>query len=363
MLVGLLGCGRLGFDASGSGSDAMDGALAADAPALPATLLCSARRISIPSVGPSSALAVEWNGAAFTAMWLDHGAVVGVSLDPSLTSSAPAVLVPGPVEDLAAIRTNPSGTLFTTATAGTQMLWSSSSLASATVIRTEPSLVGRASVVTDATGVPRLWVRGTATGIAATYLNSSGALGVQALIPTGTPVVALAAADNSNHAHMTWREDLAAGISRCTQADLLFTVPAAMLGASAQVSDDCFEPRIDSGPAVMDSILTTWRTSAHAVQMRYHGGSVDVSGILSMHGRAPRPRFDGTQFWVAWIDEPPAGDRLRIALVDEALGGSAVDVPGWVPASDAAYELVRGADAVYLFILGADTLSILKTCP
>jgi hypothetical protein len=325
--------------------------------------VCSARRLSIPTVTAETELAVEWNGATFTAVWLDHGAVMATSLDAALTAQPITRVVRGPVDGIAGVVSLSATTLVTTVTGGSQTLWSSPGLGAGTEIHTETSVAARASIVGDATKIPRAWVRGGPTGMIASYVRLDATLGADAPLPTPNPVISIAGADNSDHGHVTWTERIGAS-AQCFQADLDFVLPTLpTLAGGDIVSDDCLDARIDSGPPAMDAILTAWRTTPRTIEVRYHGGVVNVARNLSVRGRAPRPRFDGTRFWVAWIDEPSQGDRLRIATVEEDLTMNAVDVSGWEPVSDRAFELVRGADGVYLFLLGTDTLSILKTCP
>jgi hypothetical protein len=112
----------------------------------------------------------------------------------------------------------------------------------------------------------------------------------------------------------------------------------------------------------MDAIMTVWETSFGVVEMRYHGGVVDVSAQLSPRGRAPKVRFDGTRFWVAWVDQPTTGDVLRIAAIQEDATFEAVDLPGFAVVGDEAFEFVRSTTNVDLALLDQRSLTFLRTC-
>ena len=86
----------------------------------------------------------------------------------------------------------------------------------------------------------------------------------------------------------------------------------------------------------------------------------DIVRMVSPSGRAPKVAFDGTQFWIAWIDNP-AGE-LGIAAVD--LDGNLVASapPGRTAAGDEAFQLVRSGSSVFLAVLGADGLDFVRLC-
>jgi DNA-binding beta-propeller fold protein YncE len=74
-------------------------------------------------------------------------------------------------------------------------------------------------------------------------------------------------------------------------------------------------------------------------------------------------RFDGTRIWVSYIDTSSGTDLLRVATIDTVTQTvTSVDVPGWLPVADTGLELVRIGSTVYVALLEADTLSLLRTC-
>jgi hypothetical protein len=72
-------------------------------------------------------------------------------------------------------------------------------------------------------------------------------------------------------------------------------------------------------------------------------------------------KFDGTEFWIAWIDEGTT-DVLHLASFD--LQGNVHDValPDWHPVGDQAFQLVRRGATVYLVVLSTTTVNFLLTC-
>lgn len=362
VVLALPACGRLGFDEQVR--DAVTGDVLADAPPLPSTIVCTAARRLIAPVAMNADFAIAPNGAGVTWMWIDSGgnvrAFVGDLVNPSMEFTA----VPGPVDGIAGIEKTSVGTLFVTYAGATQTLWLLSGT-TAVSLRTESTVAGTEPFMNDATGIPRTWMRGEAGGLRATFVDDAGVLKTDATFPTIAPVTALSAAPINNHGHVTWSEDRGGGVSVCSQADIDFpNGTAPVFGASGTTATDCFDPRIDSGPAPTDSIATVYRTSVGAVEIRYLGATVDSSQRLSDAGRAPKIRFDGTTFWVAWIDQLSLGGGLRVAKVAQDLTFSTVDLSGWNPVGDGAFELVRANDGrVYLGLLSADSVSLLRTCP
>jgi hypothetical protein len=127
------------------------------------------------------------------------------------------------------------------------------------------------------------------------------------------------------------------------------------------MSDDCYNPRTASGPPAADSMIVVWQTKNHTVEARYVGaGGLDLKRDMSFHGRAPKVRFDGTEFWIACIDD--LDGAIHLALFDQSANVTEVALPGWTPVGDEAFQLVRRGATVNLVILGTDTLSFLLTC-
>jgi hypothetical protein len=282
------------------------------------------------------------------------------------SQTSEVTLLAGPVDAIAGAVATSQTLLFVTRTGALQTLWRLPPTGVGAIeLRTEATVVAREPFVNDNTGIPRTWIRGEATGIRATFIDDAGVLKGDVILPTGGPVIGLSGADNDSHGHATWSIDQGAGAAACAQADIYFPDGVApVLGSGGATAADCFAPRIDSGPPGTDSIATVFRSSAGTVEMAYFGSTVGASKRLSERGRAPRIRFDGTWFWVAWIDESGSGEVLRVAKIAQDLTFDAVDLPGWTVAGDEAFELVKKLNGnVGLVLLGADTLSILHTCP
>jgi hypothetical protein len=363
VLMALLpACGRMGFE-----NRVHDGAadnVLADVPPLPATHVCAATRQSIGALSAAADLAVAASGAGATALWVDATGTlrgfVGDALNPG--GAEMIIQLDGAIDGVAGLVTTPMTTLFVTHAGTMQTLWKLSG-ATATELRTEATVAGREPFMNDATGIPRTWIRGEAAGLRASYVDDSGVLKPDIVFPTSGPVIALSAADNDDHGHVTWS---LGGPGSCEQSDIDFpngTNP--VFGSSGGVGADCVLPRIASGPGPTDSIATVWRsTSTGSIEMRFRGGTVDDNTQLSTRGRAPKIRFDGIDFWVAWIDEPPTGDVLRVARVAQDLTFTAVDLAGWNPVGNEAFELVRTSDGeIRLALLSANSLSFLRACP
>jgi hypothetical protein len=169
--------------------------------------------------------------------------------------------------------------------------------------------------------------------------------------------------DGPDHSHITWTEDLGGGKSRCFASDIRYMMPnpPTPTGSPQALSDDCQDVRTSSGPNFADSMIVVWQTAGHIVEARYLASTGDIMRDMSLHGRKPKVRFDGTEFWIAWIDEA-AGDQLHLATFD--LSGNVKDVglPGWQVVGDEGFQLVRRGASVYLVVLSGDTLNFLRTC-
>lgn len=321
--------------------------------------------VQIPAVTAGTDLAVYRSSRGFDALWANGGPVIGVALDPQLVPAAPAHVV---IEEVSAgvaglIDTGTKVLVATTTPTGGQALWSlTADLASPAELREEGSFAGREPFASDQAQTPRIWVRGTQTSVVGAYIHDDGSLDVDGTLPTSGPVTAMSMEDGPDHSHITWTEDLGGGKSRCFASDIRYMMPNPPTpNGGQQVSDDCHDVRTSSGPNFADSMIVVWQTAGHIVEARYLASTGDIMRDMSLHGRKPKVRFDGNEFWIAWVDEG-AGDQLHLASFD--LSGNVKDValPGWRPVGDEAFQLVRRGAVVYLVVLSADTLSFLRTC-
>jgi hypothetical protein len=71
-------------------------------------------------------------------------------------------------------------------------------------------------------------------------------------------------------------------------------------------------------------------------------------------------RFDGTRFWIVWLDT--ATGQLRIAAWDPDGSVVAGGHPAPAPIGDEAFQLVRAGATVYLAVLGSDALDLVTLC-
>jgi hypothetical protein len=90
-----------------------------------------------------------------------------------------------------------------------------------------------------------------------------------------------------------------------------------------------------------------------------HYSTGDVEAVITAAGSAPKVRFDGSRFWVAWLD---GQGKLQLSSVE--LGGQVVayDLAEWVPLGPEAFELVRRGTETDLVLLSKDGVEFLKIC-
>lgn len=147
--------------------------------------------------------------------------------------------------------------------------------------------------------------------------------------------------------------------SPCTATDIrLQPVPA--IPGGPVLSSDCHDVRATSGPDVADSMIVVWTSSAGDVEARYiGGGGLDVARPIALSGSAPKVGFDGTRFWIAWLD---GQDALQLASFDPNGRVVPYSLPGWVPIGPEAFELVHRGNEAGLTMLTAGSLDFLTIC-
>jgi hypothetical protein len=155
-----------------------------------------------------------------------------------------------------------------------------------------------------------------------------------------TGVITQLAGDNGpRDSAAVWVEDLGGGVSRCSAGNIGFDNPfLPSLRATRVVSSDCRHARIAAGP-IDDIQLVVLTTASGAVQAHLRRGGADIVNVLSTSGRAPKVRFDGTRFWIAWRNT--GSSHLHIASIDPI--GTLVrwSTSGPAVAGDEAFDLVR----------------------
>jgi hypothetical protein len=217
----------------------------------------------------------------------------------------------------------------------------------------------------DSMQTPRAFLTGVANQLVTSFVAIDGLINPATAVfttPSGGPIGDLACNDGpTNHAHCVWLEQLPNGSSQCTAFDLVLQVPnAPKVGSTEALSDDCHDIRNATGPVPADSMIIVWTTAAGSVEARYIVSTGNVSRTVSPAGSAPKVVFDGTRFWIAWLD-----DRGRLQLSSFDLGGTVVEysLAGWTPSGPESFELVHRGNETALALLSPGELDFLSICP
>lgn len=199
------------------------------------------------------------------------------------------------------------------------------------------------------------------TLIASSQDTEYGYAGGGSLFDMPAPVTQLAGDNGNDDSVMVWIEDMGGGATRCSAGNLAYgTGGATSLRSTRVVSNDCRNPRIAAGPT-NDISLVVLTTASGAVEARLRRGGADIVNVLSTSGRAPRVRFDGTRFWIAWRDTGAA--NLRIATVDPIGTLIRWSTSGPAVAGDNAFDLVRTSTlTVALVALTPNSLDFVTLC-
>lgn len=355
VLLALAGCGRGGFDPM-----TIDGP--PDAPPLP-PMICADARSSMMPVGAAD-LAIAPTMQGFVAAWVDpaRGPLEIARLDDSRSIVGDVVaLAPGPFTGIAGV-VDVGDALSLVTLGASHTTWTVPySLDAAVEARMETAIASRPPM--SSSGSARALFRALDNQIVMSYVTSDGTVRQNATFTASRPVTALAVDDGPGHGHVAWAEG-DAGTSSCGAEDVFYDdLMAPRMPGGAAFIEDCFEPRTATGPDPDDSMIVVRRTAMRNIVATYLGRDGRVETTISLAGRAPRVRFDGdAHFWITWIEELPA-PMLRIARL--SLDGAVVrgDLPGWTPAGDEAFELVRNGTFTYLAVLGSDALDMLTLCP
>jgi len=353
----LAACGRIGFDAT-------DGAVLVDAPPVP-SVVCDVERYPEPRLAERSDLAVAPVAEGLVLVWapVGGGQVAVRRLDSRLmpiVSGDPPALVADHVGGAADAG---SSLVFVFGDGGNRKVVKTNRDLSqwAQESNQTSAIVGRDPFPSEVSQVARVFLDRTMVRneLRMSLVLSDGSLGATGLFTTADAITAIAGDDGPDHGHAVWLEDLGVAGSRCTASDIDFTVPPQM-GSMQVISDDCHDIRNASGPPAADSMIIVWTTAAGAVESRYIASSGDLPRTITPAGRSPKVKFDGTVFWIAWIDR--RDETLHLATFD--LDGTVTDypLPGWRTTDDEAFELVRRNDTVYLVVLD-DPITVMTMCP
>jgi hypothetical protein len=354
---GAVACGRLGFDPEPQ--------IEINGEGLPvANLMCAGDRTAMGDMDSAGQLAITATGDGFYAAWTgttEQPASI-VKLDAQFRVVVRQILGPfGPHlngvlplggDVLAAYGNNDY--------AFVDMWKFSSDLSIQNYYATYAGLPARGPFLSNPAGTQRAYLWSYNNNLVASHMDSTGYAAQGSSFPMTGNIVEVAADNGVGDTAAVWIEDLGGGTSRCTAGNIRFDTPTLpALVSTRPVSSDCRRARIAAGPS-KDDWLVVSTTAAGALEARYSTARGDVLRTLSSSGRAPKVRFDGTQFWIAWLDNRTGA--LRVATLD--LGGNVVTAAQAGPrvASDEGFDLVRSGDSVYLVVLGTDALDLVTLC-
>lgn len=226
---------------------------------------------------------------------------------------------------------------------------------------TYAGLPARGPFLSNPAGTERAYLWSYNNNLVASHMDSSTGYAAQgSSFPMTGNIVEVAADNGVGDTAAVWVEDMGGGSSRCTAGNIRFDTPTLPALASTRlVSSDCRRARIAAGPS-KDDWLVVSTTAAGALEARHSTARGDVLHTLSSSGRAPKVRFDGTQFWIAWLDN--RNGALRVATIDLAGNVVTAGQAGPPTTSDEGFDLVRSGDTVYLVVLGSDALDLVTLC-
>jgi len=215
----------------------------------------------------------------------------------------------------------------------------------------------------DESQTPRVFLTARDNTLEMSYVANDGLinLGQPSVYTVTGSITDLACTDGPDHAHCVWAEDVTTmgGSSQCTITDIDFIPGMPQVGSHIVMSPDCYEIRNASGPVPADSMIVVWTTQAHTVKAHYAVSTGDVDRLIATTGSAPKVRFDGTRFWIAWLD---GGGVLQLSSFD--LGGTIVNysLAGWTPNGPEAFEVVNRGNETGVMLVSPNGLDILTIC-
>jgi hypothetical protein len=358
--LGMLGCGRFGFD------DMPDAAI--DTLAVPASI-CKVDRVPIAPVPGTADLAITGTSEGYAAIWVDPSglsAAHGLLLAPNhqLLSSLPMTALKDP--RLGGLTDAGQKLVLSTGTAGAQTTWIvGRDLASTASESTQVNYVtAHNPYPSDSSQTVRVFVSANGTQVSAAYIDNDGVINTASTTNRGTTgtVTDLACADGPNHSHCAYAEAISSinGASQCTATDVQLR-PVPGIPGGPVMSADCYNVRTSSGPDVADSMIVVWNTADKRVQARYvGGGGLDTNTRdIAPAGSAPKVQFDGSRFWIAYLDDHAV---LQLSSFDFNSRLVNYSLPGWIPLGGEAFELVRRGNETALVLLSPSGLEFLTIC-
>lgn len=360
---------RGNFDAMPTEDAGMDGP--GDAPDAPLPELVCARKTFETPNGPINgtidlAVASRISDSAWRYIigWTDprDGSVTAALLGPSYAMvGAPRRLVSAGATGIAGFESRPQRVWMVTTAGAQQTLWDvPPDLSSARSVTTETSLASFEPIAASSSPTQwPVWVRGVDSTMRLSTLQDDGVIGLSSTFTYSARVEQLSITDYSDHVHLAWQ----LADDKCYNADVDFSnTEAPVVAGMTPVGEGCKGVRAVSGLFANDSMVTAWPTSAGEIKALYTGASRPQDGdffnIKLGKGRAPKITFDDTAYWMAWRDD----SSLWLARIDAAGGIRAVALPGFVPAGDEAFELVRRGTDVDLVMHTGRKLEVLSLC-
>jgi hypothetical protein len=361
-VVVLMGC-RGRFDANREVDAAPDSVVE---PPLPA-MACARSVLKIATSTAGADLAVTSRATGYVVAWTDSvtGEVTGATVDLNRRMvGAPQRLLEKGATALPGLAATATRVWMVVTTGSLQNLYSMEPGLGAPALRlAEPTVAGFSPIGISAepASASPVWVRASAADpvLRLAYLPATGPVGTDSTTATINPVTALSVADYKDHVHLGWRET--SGI--CHIVDVKLSTRPEIPGGPTVISNDCTSMRIVSGPEPTDSVVSTWVDSAGTVRASFVGASLPSGGTYFQSkvatGRAPKVTFDGTSYWIAWMD----ADGLRFARVEKnGVVSAPSPVVGVTPVGDEGFELVRHGTDVDLVVLEKESMTFLTLC-
>lgn len=369
--VCLVGCGRGNFqllDASPPADSADAPPIDPDAPPVPG-VICSVDRIPLSSLPAAADLAITGTAEGYAAVWVDAAGALpaqGLLLEPNRRLRAQVALPEIHDTRIGGLTDVGQQIVLSTGNAASQTTWllGRDLAAAAPQTTLTGAIMAHGPFPSETSQLQRVFVSGTDKQVNAAFMASDGTInaGSRVSFTTQGNVTDVACADGPDHSHCTFVEALTTvnGASQCTATDVRLT-PVLSIPGGPVLSPDCYDVRVSSGPDVADSVITVWATMDHRIESSYvGGGGLDMPRTIAPAGSAPKVQFDGTRFWIAFLDGEGA---LQLSSFDLAGRVVANSLAGWVPIGPEAFELVRRGTQAAVALLSPAGLEFLTICP
>jgi hypothetical protein len=360
----MIGCGRLDFGLSAPG-DAGPGP--SDAPPVP-TSICGVHRYPMAAVPRLADLAIAPIAEGYLALWVDThaasdggGAVIGPDLQLSRTGTVPGVTDTA----LGGVADAGQNLVLVTSNGTDESLWTIDRVSGAATLqaRMTDRVMGHDPFPSDVGQKDRAFVAAQSDRLEISLVSSDGTAnldGASQFAASG-PISEFACTDGPDHSHCVWADQPPGGAAECIITDVDYRGSIApVVGSHFSIAPGCSQIRNASGPPAADSMIVVWVDVNGAVQAHYAVSTGDVTATIGLHGSAPKVQFDGTRFWIAWLD---GGGELRLTSFELATGVLVqYELPGWQPSGPEAFELVTRGNETALVLLSSNGLDFLTIC-